>query len=192
MHVDYWDYIGWKDPFASPEVTNRQRAYAKTMTLPYVYTPQMVVQGGAEGTGSDRRKIKKLIRTAQRDADKNPPVVVQLTRTGDERLRIHIGTSGDQPSRPADIYLITFERERTVQVKRGENRGRTLTHRNVVRTIGPVGSWTGAAFETTAQVPRTQTIPDKSGGPPPPRSAAVLVQAANTGAILGANVIALD
>ncbi|HEV8025928.1 MAG TPA: DUF1223 domain-containing protein, partial [Stellaceae bacterium] len=61
FHVDYWNYIGWTDPFASKAATDRQRSYAKQLGLRYVYTPQMVINGTMEGVGSGREAITQLI-----------------------------------------------------------------------------------------------------------------------------------
>ena len=66
FHVDYWDYIGWKDPFASPQYTQRQRVYSQVFGKRYVYTPQMVVNGSFEMTGSDRAGVLKRIRRRRR------------------------------------------------------------------------------------------------------------------------------
>ena len=63
-HVDYWDYIGWKDPFASPDLTKRQHEYARLLGLRYVYTPQMVIQGADHVTGSDRAGVLRKIAEA--------------------------------------------------------------------------------------------------------------------------------
>ena len=65
LHVDYWDYIGWKDPFASPLFTNRQRQYASVMALRYVYTPQMVIQGVYQAVGSRRSEVLEMIEQAK-------------------------------------------------------------------------------------------------------------------------------
>ena len=152
----------------------------------------MVVQGTSEGTGSDRRKIKRLIRAAKQARDKTPPVAVSLSRAQDGGLSIRIPDTATRPEQSATLYLVTFERARTVRVQRGENRGRTLTHRNVVRHIAPVGTWQGGALEISVPVPVVANLAMEDGRPPPPRSAAVLVQAGGVRAILGAAVFPLD
>jgi len=64
LHVDYWDYIGWEDPFATPESTNRQRRYAPVLVERSVYTPQMVIDGAAHEVGSKRKAVTRLINSA--------------------------------------------------------------------------------------------------------------------------------
>jgi hypothetical protein len=65
FHVDYWDYIGWKDPFATRATTDRQRAYARVLKQRYVYTPEMVVEGIGHDTGRERAAIERLLAEAQ-------------------------------------------------------------------------------------------------------------------------------
>jgi len=193
LHVDYWDYIGWKDPFASPTMTARQRAYMRAMRLRYVYTPQMVVQGRWEGTGSNRWKIGRFIRTAKQEAKTKPPVPVALSFAGGgtSRLRITIDASQGQPENPTSLHLVVFERERVVKVKRGENRGRTLGHRNVVRSFTPIGTWKGAGYTNTVSIPVLVDHVQDERGTAPAKSAAVLIQDDKTMAILGAAVLPL-
>src|SRR5690606_23996855 len=68
LHVDYWDYIGWKDPYARRAHTERQRDYSRTLNQRYVYTPQMVINGAFQAIGSDRAAVDGLIEEARRSA----------------------------------------------------------------------------------------------------------------------------
>ena len=175
FHIDYWDYIGWKDPFAQPEFTNRQRDYARALGARYVYTPQMVVDGVSHTTGSAVDAVERLIAT-RRNA---PKVSVRLTREPDGDIAVEI-SSADFGG-PADVWFVGFERTRSTEVRRGENSGRRLTNYRVVRKLTRLGGWNRAA--TTFTVPA-----DEIGGD----GCAVLVQAEGQGEILGAATEILD
>ena len=77
FHIDYWDYIGWKDPFASPDYTARQRAYSARMGERYVYTPQMLIQGQTHEVGSKRYLVEKKIALIRDNASPGPEVVLK-------------------------------------------------------------------------------------------------------------------
>ena len=89
LHVDYWDYIGWKDPFASSMNTQRQRAYARALRLHMVYTPQMIVDGEVDAVGSDRGKVETLIKAA-RDRPKLP-ISFMRDSSGEDWVEIGAG-----------------------------------------------------------------------------------------------------
>ena len=80
FHIDYWDYIGWKDPFASRATTDRQRAYARVLKQRYVYTPEIVVDGIGHDTGRDRSMIEALLVEAQRRSPRR--ATPELSRGG--------------------------------------------------------------------------------------------------------------
>lgn len=168
FHVDYWDYLGWKDEFGSAANTKRQRAYAQAMGERSIYTPQLVVAGREHVVGSRGMKVAKAI---QKHARQELPVTVRLQRQGNA-VAIRAEGSGNLPNMV--VQVATYLPEATVAVRRGENAGRTLTYHNVVRTFSPVGRWNGqGTFSATA--PLTNDLP-----------VVVLVQARNGGAILGA------
>ena len=173
FHVDYWDNLGWKDPYSSADNTRRQRTYARFMDLRYVYTPQMVIQGTLQATGSDRETIQDQIG----DARKLPRIDVELTRN-DKALQITLGKIS--PPVKADVFMVVFDKEHTTKVKRGENRGETITNRNVVRTLKRIGSWRGNAANLS-------TTLDENGD-----ACAVIVQSRDSGTILGAATVALN
>lgn len=169
LHVDYWDYIGWKDIFAKPEFTKRQRAYARALGQRSVYTPQMVVGGTDHLIGS---KPMKLAEQIERHIDAPKAVGVKLTRTG-ERVQIVATARGPVPTGMV-VQLVTYTPEARVEIKRGENAGRTLNHYNIARDWVVVGTWDGRSDYTGAvRVPASTPV-------------VVLVQEKNAGAILGA------
>jgi hypothetical protein len=145
LHVDYWNYIGWNDPFAVPFATKRQRAYADRLNLRYIYTPQMVVNGTTEGVGSERSTMGELIKAAEQD--KTPRPAITLTRGSDGNFAIHIA-GGPAPA-PATVEIVGFDREHSTPVLRGENEGRTLKDYQVARTWSQIGTWRGAALDLT-------------------------------------------
>ena len=86
-HVDYWDYLGWRDPFAIPATTQRQRDYARRLGVGYVYTPQMVIQGASQVTGSNREAVFNRLE----EPEPWSPLAVDIDRTGDGRIVITVG-----------------------------------------------------------------------------------------------------
>lgn len=169
FHVDYWDYIGWKDPFASPEFTRRQRDYAETLGQRYVYTPQMVVDGMSHATGSRVGDVERLI-AARRQA---PKVPVRLVGQPGRMLNVSIGSA--EAAGPADVWFVTFQLSHSTDVARGENGGRRLTNYNIVRSVRRLGGWDGSAMAFTVALGEVRED-----------GCAVLVQAEGQGEILGA------
>jgi hypothetical protein len=131
--VTYWDGLGWKDVFAQPAFTARQWDYARALGNAQVWTPQVIVNGRATVVGSQRAALDTLIAKTDRGAG-GPDVAV--TATGiDVR-----GTT----AKPSDIWLVRYEpRAIAVAIKAGENGGKTLPHRNIVRELIRVGRWNG-------------------------------------------------
>lgn len=175
FHVDYWNYIGWTDPFATKFATARQHAYARLLNMRYVYTPQMVVNGVTEGVGSERTTIAGLIKAAKED--KRAHQRVTLRRNADGSLAIHVdaGTA----SAPATVWLAGFDGEHSTSVPRGENEGATLKDYQVVRSWASLGLWQGAALDLTVPA-------DKLGGD---GGVAVLLQQNGAGRIIGAALL---
>jgi hypothetical protein len=142
FHVDYWDYIGWKDRFADPVFTNRQRAYAEAQGTSMVYTPQMIVAGAIDVVGSDRKAVEKALNTAY---TRNAMYRIHVGR--DENGRV-IAQFPDAPiGVPATVWLVTYQKSAESKVKAGENAGRDLMTYNVVRSLQKVGMWWGQATE---------------------------------------------
>jgi len=167
--VDYWDYLGWKDTFARPEFAARQRAYRKAMKLRDVYTPQIVVDGKRQLTAVEADEVEAAVREeARRD-------IFQPDMQFMGRDRVAIG-SGAVPRGGATVWMVRYDAHvQEVEVRRGENRGQTVRHGNVVRELTRLGAWRGrpAMF----RLPRTALTELKT---------VVLLQADRTGAVLGA------
>ena len=169
FHIDYWDGLGWKDPFSSAAATARQRRYAEELGVGTIYTPQIVVDGRWQAVGSDRAEVAQAIAAARR-APAALPVTLAIDRG---EARVTVGPSGNGAI--GAVLLVGFDRSGTDNVLRGENAGRTLTHADVVRGIAQIGRFDGRAATIAATI-----------GWPAERLAAI-VQAAD-GRILGAAV----
>ncbi|GAB4358869.1 MAG: DUF1223 domain-containing protein [Kiloniellaceae bacterium] len=178
FHVDYWDYIGWKDPFAAAQFTERQRDYAATLGLRYVYTPQIVVDGRHDIVGSKRRQVAAAIEEAGRSA---PLVTVTLETANGGRALL---STGEAPAGGATVWLVTFDDSHETEVARGENGGRKLINSNVVRELTALGTWNGAATEFPLDVAAARAA--GRGG------CAVIVQQGRGGPVIGAAVMDLD
>lgn len=176
FHIDYWDYIGWKDPFAFSAATDRQRAYSTRLGKRNIYTPQMIIDGERDAVGSRWWEIEDGIKSAAGKANVDAIFVpVKLDLTEDGKLAIEIGKG--MPPKPADIWLVSFDDKHVTEVPRGENSGKTLHDYNVVRSIERVGTWTGKAISGTLA---TDAWPEKS------ENLVLLVQEGGLGAYYGA------
>ncbi|MDU8913627.1 DUF1223 domain-containing protein [Aestuariicoccus sp. MJ-SS9] len=138
LHIDYWDYIGWKDVFARPEFTARQKGYAKAAQRRSVYTPQMVINGQHDVVGNRAMDVTDLIR---KHAARPSPVTLTIRRDGDT-LRVEAVAEARIGS--ADIHVIRYLPLQKVAIKRGENAGKTLTYSHIVSDWTVLGEWNGA------------------------------------------------
>lgn len=142
--VDYWDYLGWKDSFAQPEFTERQRRYERRFGFRNVYTPQVVVDGAAQSTGDKPGDIDALIQKARHE--RRPEPQVKFLSGG----RVGIGT-GARSTNGAEVWLVRYDpRAQDVEVTAGDNAGAKVPYRNVVRQLIRLGIWSGraAVFKT--------------------------------------------
>ena len=162
FHVTYWDSLGWKDPYSLDAATARQRDYARHLKDDGVYTPQMVVDGTTGFVGSNRSQGLAVIGDAARKS-----VPVSVARDG-QTLLIKVGAGAGQ----AHVLLVGFDPRHETRVGRGENRGQTLVETNIVRSLTPIGAWSGSAVELRPSTP-------------PGEGFAVLLQAED-GRIIGA------
>ncbi|MBX3500765.1 MAG: DUF1223 domain-containing protein [Alphaproteobacteria bacterium] len=175
FHVNYWDRLGWKDPFASEAGTARQYGYARVQARPGVYTPQMMVNGVVHNPGVTQSSLTQLLATGARA---NPLTLSPTLKAGpNEGVVLALpALTGAGAGDEHDVWLITYDREHVTQVPRGENRGARLVNRNVVRSIERMVTWRGAAQSWTLDAQRVS----------PARSVAVLVQRRDLGPIVGA------
>src|SRR5262245_24450841 len=140
--IDYWDYLGWKDTLADPRNTARQRAYAQVRGDGKVYTPQAVVNGSLHVLGSDKAAIEEaIVQSRKKGAMSAPSVTLNLS---DGRLNVAVA-DGPEPRMPAEVWLCGLTKAATIAIGRGENKGRTVTYRNVVRRWIKLGDWIGKA-----------------------------------------------
>ena len=147
FHVDYWDRLGWKDPFSSSSATARQQQYAKFLGIDGVYTPQIVIDGRWQAVGSDRGEVERALAAARR-----APASAQLVLSVDHgRARVALG-AGAEDAR-GSVLLIGFDRRHVDKVERGENEGRSLSHVDVVRGFAEIGRLDGETRSIEATVP---------------------------------------
>jgi hypothetical protein len=181
LHVDYWDYIGWKDPFASPRYTERQRVYSAIGNARFVYTPQVILDGrdyrGWSSSGNFERSVsvanaKPAGATIDVSLDEQAPGVARV------RVGAELPNGADRAS--AALYVATYENGLVTNVKAGENRGETLAHDFVVREwFGPI------AFDGNGRATLDERVSRPGRG-----GVAAFVQKRSTGDVLQATSLA--
>ncbi len=167
--VTYWDRLGWKDTFAHPRFTARQWDYAKAGGRGNVATPQMIVNGRGVLVGNRPEQVAAFIRRFDRGSS-GPAVNVSGRQ---------VTIDPAKAVKPAAVWLVRYDpRTRNVPIRAGENGGRTLPHRNIVRSLVQLGEWTGsrASFAIPAS-------------PDPAWRSAVIVQQGRGGSIIAARRI---
>jgi hypothetical protein len=129
FHVDYWDSLGWRDPFSSSEWTQRQARYARAMRLNSAYTPQAVVNGTREFVGSNRSALSAALEKASNE--KRDEITLTARREGNSLIAtIHATVPAN-----ADLMLAIVEDGVTTKIEHGENAGRTITNDAIVRKL---------------------------------------------------------
>ncbi|MCA1827654.1 MAG: DUF1223 domain-containing protein, partial [Myxococcales bacterium] len=145
-HVDYWNNLGWRDPFSDEEFTARQSRYAPVVAGDRVYTPQVVVDGRIDVLGSDEGGIVQAARAAASEPHGSVRFVQNVQNA-------HI-TATDLPAHgPAQLLVAVIEDGLVSHVTKGENEGRTLSHTAVVRSLTGVGSVAASAHGWSGDVP---------------------------------------
>lgn len=170
FHVDYWDYIGWKDPYALKSGTKRQRTYAEQLALRYVYTPQIIVGGSLEVVGSNRKEVRNCLKAVNTKIDQAPQIQVKKLNA----TTVQLPQTG--LTKPLEIWHVHYTPYTQNNVLRGENRGKKLSHHNSVRAFEKVGVWRGNAT--------TLKLSDKKY-----EAAAILLQEQKSGPIRAALVL---
>lgn len=177
LPVDYWDYLGWKDTFASARNTDRQRAYAKSRGDGAIYTPQAVVNGAFHVNGAQKSEIDSAIDVTS----KNSALPHVGIRFWQEANTLNIMTSAAEPGqeiKEATVWLAVVQASGTVQIPRGENAGQTLVYTNIVRDLTPIGLWKGQPL--MIQIPRSAVMQAAT------QKSVVLIQEGKAGPIIGA------
>ncbi len=174
-HVDYWDYIGWKDQFADPAYVGRQRAYAMTLGQHMVYTPQVVVAGAVDAQGADRALIEQKIREAKARQRMYPLEVARDPKSGQVLLELPEA----QLPVPATIWLVTYQYKDQAAIDRGVNSGRTLDSFNTVRSLQKVAVWNGHAATVPLQL-------DAKAKAARPNACAIVANLADYGPVVAA------
>ena len=175
FHVNYWDYIGWPDPFATEDTTNRQRAYGWRMAQGRVYTPQIVVDGVLDAVGSRRQEVDRTISFAQGLARARVDIEAAIESGG----ALTVSLKGEKPANSAVVWMARYDAEHTTDVLLGENRGATLKNFNVVRNWQKLGGWFGDPVEF--HVSATQMTSGDGGND----GCVIIVQAEGDGMVLG-------
>lgn len=154
-HVDYWNRLGWTDPYSSAAFTERQSQYSDAFGLESVYTPQMVIDGRTEFVGSDEARARETIAAAAQVKKAE----VQITQARDasraEALALAVRVTGAATREQADLFLAVTEDKLATSPSRGENAGHGWGHSAVTRLsvkLGEVKPGVGQ-FSTSLQIP---------------------------------------
>ncbi len=149
FHVDYWNRLGWADPFSSAAFSERQGDYSRIFGGDRVYTPQMVVNGRKEFVGSDERVARSALLAAAKDATATVRVTAEESAKGPLSLRVSVAGA----TKGAEVFLAISEDRLAVDVPRGENAGRRLEHTAVVRDLRRIGRVDGTGRFEGSPVP---------------------------------------
>ena len=136
LHVDYWDYIGWKDKFADPPYTKRQKAYAQAAGHRSIYTPQIIVNGKEHVVGNHPKDVAQLISTHNDAA-----AVVDLSISKDGQTLAIAATASQEIKGPIAVQLVRYEPSQSVKIRSGENAGKEITYSNIVTEWHHIANW---------------------------------------------------
>lgn len=153
-HVDYWDYIGWKDTFSDPVFTNRQRDYARFAGHRSVFTPHFVIDGQVHIAGVRTMEIMKHIQLRQQHS-KN----VHLSIDNSAEEAVLIAQRDQSVPDHIELILVGFLPAQNVEILRGENAGKTLTYTHIVKSIDVLATWQKTEFLRLV-LPETDTTLD--------------------------------
>jgi len=175
-HVDYWDQLGWKDPFSSAAFSARQVAYARRFRLHGPYTPEMVVDGATEFNGSEAQKADSAIRAALQE----PKVGVRIrpAEAGDSAVTLEVDPFPPGKKHKANVYVVDAADSGASDVLRGENQGRKLQYVSIAGEIKQVGS-------ISEHSGFTKRLPIRTGSTPAGSRLIAFVQESDNGPIWG-------
>lgn len=132
FHVDYWNRLGWTDPFSSSEYSDRQRTYADFWKLESVYTPELVINGEYEVVGSNKYAAESSIKKAVKEKSK-VKIRIEDVNISDGKIIFTTNNHGDW--KKTDLIAVLVQKNATMKIKAGENRDATLSHTNIVRSF---------------------------------------------------------
>ncbi|MEO0331933.1 MAG: DUF1223 domain-containing protein [Bacteroidota bacterium] len=158
FHVDYWNRLGWKDPYSHPDFTERQRAYTQTWKNTQMYTPQMTVNGNPGFVGSRKQQAWQEIKRALKQPARSA-INLQVDVSGGQAI-VAYQVTGDYQGKQLQIALV--EKNIQTSVRRGENGGRTLYHTHVVRNFSSHPLNSSAQAKITLQLPKNLKTADAS------------------------------
>lgn len=141
-HVDYWDRLGWKDPFGNAAFGDRQSAYARVLEDSRVYTPEVIIDGHAVVEGGDEDEARRMMQASARE----PKAHVTVAKTASGVTVDVSDTPAASPEEGAEVWLAVTESGLTTDVPRGENAGRRLSHGPIVRSLQRLGTLSGPTF----------------------------------------------
>lgn len=178
FHVDYWDRLGWRDPFSAADWTRRQQFYVRALRLNSAYTPQMVVNGARQFAGTNAQALDAALAAESRQA---PFGTVRVSVARGEPLKVSINAKVTAAA-PTDVVLALVEDGISTKVLAGENRGETIDNDAIVRRLLRV---------STGSVDTTVAIPLEKTWNPAHLSVAVFLQDRKTLRISGAAIARL-
>jgi hypothetical protein len=188
-HVDYWNRLGWADPYSSAQFSERQSQYARVFAKEDVYTPQMVVDGQAEFVGSAMSRALDAVAKAARRTKAVVEVTAVETKSDQVKLRIRAELPSEiSEGDVVEVILAITESDLRSSVSRGENAGRKLSHTAVVRNLNALGSFTSQGKDPFTAEPIVRL---EKGWRPDRLRAVVFVQERSSRRILGAGVTGL-
>jgi len=184
-HVDYWNHDGWTDPYSSAQWTLRQQEYVAKLRGKGPYTPQMIVDGQKELVGNNTAEVRQSVQEAAQSEKIALSIAVQTrANDGTQSFEVKVGSAGATiEQRRADVWLVVTERGLSTPVKAGENKGKTLEHASIVRSLQKIGL---AASNDSGQYTATPQVTFRPDWRKENLRVVVFVQDRETWRILGA------
>ena len=176
FNVDYWDYLGWRDTLASPANSQRQYSYAKTRGDMDVYTPQIIIDGNTHFVGSSKSVVKAAIERSLKST-RSTWIPMAMTGTAKEIAVFVDAVPAGMHAQDATVWIMAIAPEVAVKIERGENAGRDMVYRNVVRKLVPAGMWHGD--QVTLNLPKDDLLAESCKG------CVALLQTSSVGPVVG-------